>query len=259
MSFHPIRGLRQKLHNDELTIGMMLRSASGELAEIAGFRGLEFLVVDMEHGFPDLTDVRDVVRAADAAEVPVIVRTYSSEPALICRIMDTGALGVMIPHVRTREDAEKAVRAVKYFPDGDRGICPKVRANEYGYGDRVEYCRVANEETIVVVLVEDEDALDNVEAIASTPGVDILWPGMVDLAQGMGLAVDDPAITSATERCIEVARAHGVASYVGLPVNDGHVALQRWWAHGVRNFSWTDSTVFGEAITSLLNGAKAAV
>jgi 2-keto-3-deoxy-L-rhamnonate aldolase RhmA len=150
-----------------------------------------------------ITETAPLIRAADAAGIPSLVRIDCSNPDNVLHVLDYGAIGVQAPHIRTRQDAEAVVRAVKYHPEGQRGMCPQVRAAGYGgWRDWAEYWPIANEETMVIAVIEDPEGMENIEAIAQVPGIDVIWVGIGDLGQAMGIGgkLDHPLLIDAQRR-----------------------------------------------------------
>ena len=124
---NPPRRIRGKFDTGEPVFGAAIQLYSPEVVEIAGYRGLDFVWLDAEHGTMDVRDIADLVRAADAAGIDAIVRVPDGTPSFILRVLDSGAAGVVVPHMRTSEDAAAVVAACKYAPEGNRGACPTTR------------------------------------------------------------------------------------------------------------------------------------
>jgi 2-keto-3-deoxy-L-rhamnonate aldolase RhmA len=183
-------------------IGHLLRAA-----------GCDFVLFDMEHsGFGHET-VKSAVRYFEAAGVPVVVRAPSREPHHVARTLDMGAEGIMVPMVGTAEDARRLVAAVKYAPDGERGVALGIAHDAYEPGEVMAKLAAANARTTVFALIETAEGIDNVEAIAAVPGLDCLWVGHFDLTASMGIPGEfgDPRFTGALARVHAAARANGLA------------------------------------------------
>jgi len=181
-----------------------------------------------------------------------LVRLQANDRSLILRALDLGAQGVVIPHVSTRADAELAVRAAKYGSQG-RGACPLVRANSYGLGNWSEYESAANENTMVIVLIEDLEGAANVEDILSVKGVDVVYLGPFDMSVGAGHKgnVSHPEIQEALDRVLCACRERKVPAMHSL-INGPQVEM--WAEKGVRLFVQTaDSFVFARASRELLD------
>jgi 4-hydroxy-2-oxoheptanedioate aldolase len=268
MPFHPPRGFRASLLEGAAKVGLMIGTGSAQLVELAAVAGLDYAFIDCEHGDGDIGDVLQMIRAADAFGVPVIVRVPSNDPSAIQRVLDYGAIGICVPHVRTREDAERAVRYAKYAPQGVRAMSPFVRSAGYTVTGWPETWRVANEETLVIAIVEDREAVESVEAIAAVPGVDVIWIGVGDLSQDMGVAGEAgfrPAVGPAVARGLKAARANGKASLTSV-IASAHVAaaerlehFTRAYRDGHRLFFLTDSDLVGGGLAEIGRVIKASL
>jgi 4-hydroxy-2-oxoheptanedioate aldolase len=177
--------LKKKLSSGRNVNGCIIQGALPALAEIAGLTGFDFIFIDAEHGPLSEGDCEALIRAAEVVGVIPLVRVRENNAELILRYMDVGAMGIIIPGVRTREDAEAAVRAVKYYPRGDRGLSA-TRSSSYGQVSMKDYVAYANEQTMVIAVAENIDAVDNIEEILAVDGLDAAIVGTTDLAQSLG-------------------------------------------------------------------------
>ena len=186
----PHRRIRNKLEAGERAFGVTLQLPTSDIAEIAGYAGLDFVWVDAEHGTMDLGDINRIVRAADASGIDAIVRVPDHSASFIQRVLDTGAAGIMAPHVRTVAEGAAIVAAAKFGPAGIRGACPSTRAVGHLSLDWPAHYRRANADVLVFGLIEDPEGVQNLEAIAAESGLDGLVFGAFDLAQAAGLDGD---------------------------------------------------------------------
>jgi 4-hydroxy-2-oxoheptanedioate aldolase len=162
-----------------------LRFHAPRLVEMLARSGADQIFLDAEHGPLSEAECEEMVRAADLYDVPVVIRVPVNAPEVILRYLDIGTSAIMVPHVVTRADAERAVRAVKYPPEGTRSFAPGRGGDLLRLGP-AEYVRRANDETLVYALFEDVAGIDEVEAICQVPGLDGLAVGAYDLAASMG-------------------------------------------------------------------------
>ncbi len=211
--FHPHSGFRREVLAGEIKIGMTCLTGAASVVEIIGIQGFDYVVIDTEHsdavGIPE---TQALIRAANAAGIPALVRVDCANQDNVLHVLDYGAIGVQAPHIRTRADAEAVVRAVKYYPEGTRGMCPHIRAAGYGgFRDWAEYWPVANQETLIIAVIEEPEGMDNIEEIANVPGVDVLWVGVGDLGQAMGIGgrLDHPRLIEAQRKGAEAAGKAG--------------------------------------------------
>jgi 2-dehydro-3-deoxyglucarate aldolase/4-hydroxy-2-oxoheptanedioate aldolase len=165
--------------------------ASPFAAEILAEAGFDWLLVDMEHGPGDILNLIAQLQATKGSGASVLVRAPWNDFVTIKRILDTGVHGVLVPYVNTREEAEAAVRACRYPPEGIRGVAGSPRAQ--GYGQRVQdYLQKANDEILLITAVETPVAVANLDEILAVGGVDGIFIGPMDLASNMGY-LGDPA------------------------------------------------------------------
>jgi 4-hydroxy-2-oxoheptanedioate aldolase len=219
---------------------------SGGLVELLGRLGFDVIFLDCEHGPAGWDQVEDMVRAAELCDVTPIVRVQSHDHSTITRALDRGAGGVQVPHVNTKAEAEAIVRHAKYHPLGHRGYA----GGRAAFGEKpADYTRRANEETMVVVMLEEVEALRNLDAILTVPHIDVFFVAPGDLAQSMGHPgqMDHPdvqrAIDDAVRRIRGAGKAPGVLStpatvhrYLDLGALFLYVSLQSLLGAGTREF-----------------------
>ena len=246
--------MKQKLARDEVVLSMIVRLTRGiEIAAIAQTAGFDSLYVDMEHNSFTLDATGQICMACQATGIPALVRVPSLSPEVIARTLDAGALGIIAPHVHTAQEAEAVVRAAKFAPLGERslpGAMPQLRFRSF---PAPETMAAMNDATAVVIMMESREALENVEAIAAVPGVDLLLVGTNDLCRSLGIAgqYDHPLVIEAFARTIEACRRHG--TYVGIGgLGSRPDLMQRIVGMGARFVS------LGNDLTFLLNGCAAA-
>jgi len=181
-------------------------------AEVMAHQGFDSLTVDMQHGVVDYQVAVTMLQAVATTGVIPLARVPWNDPAFVMKILDAGAYGVICPMVNTREQAEALVAACRYPPRGHRSWGP-VRASLYAgpdYGDR------ANDELIVMPMIETAEALKNLDEILSVPGVDAVYVGPSDLSLALGLRPrldqTDPPVVEAQEKIAAACRRHGVVA-----------------------------------------------
>jgi len=206
-------------------VGHWLSLASPPVVEIMVAAGMDWLMIDTEHSPAEAETVEDMIRAMKGTTVVPLVRVAGNDPVLIKKALDRGALGVLVPLVSTPEQAAAAVAASRYPPEGIRGVAG-TRASRYG-ADLPRYFAGWNERVLVAIQIETRAALENVEAIAATPGVDVLFVGPNDLSAGLGCfrQFDHPAFVQAVARVLRAARAAGRAA--GYMTSGAPEALER--------------------------------
>src|SRR5215471_20578270 len=162
--------------------------ADPQIVEIIGHAGFDAAFIDMEHTSFDLRDVQLMVMAAQRVGITPIVRTPGFDPAFVLRLLDMGVQGIQLPHISDARAAREAVRAVRYAPQGDRGMAGASRASDFGKVPLAQHIAESNREITLAVMVEDLPALDEIDAIASTEGIDIVAVGPSDMSRALGVS-----------------------------------------------------------------------
>jgi len=180
--------LKARLLAGKPSSGHFISVPSPAVVEFIGLLGFDFVIIDCEHGIAGYETAENMIRAAELANATPMVRIGLNMQQHIQRFLDAGAQGVQIPLVNTGAQARSVVDAVKYPPQGKRGLAG-TRATGYGqaHGSLGEYVEVANRETLVCVQIETEEAIENADDIVATEGVDIVFLGPNDLSQVFGL------------------------------------------------------------------------
>jgi 4-hydroxy-2-oxoheptanedioate aldolase len=197
-----------------------LNLADPRVAEIAARSGFDCIWVDMEHVPNTLRDIEDQVRAAKMYDVDAIVRVKRGSYSDLVHPLEMDAAGVMVPHVMSAADARAVAWQTRFHPVGRRALDGGNADGGYCAIDIQQYTRQANEQRLVIVQIEDPEPMAELDAIAATPGIDMLFFGPGDFSQGIGATGkwDDPRIAEARKRIAAVARAHGkFAGTVGGP------------------------------------------
>ena len=205
--------LKARFASGGAAVGVIAPNRDPVLAETIGLLGFDFYMIDGEHGALAASDAEQLVRACECVGVPPLARVRSLDPKLILQFLDAGVVGVMMPGICRRDEAEALVQAVKYPPVGMRGLGP-VRAAKYMLGGMVqaEYVARANAQTLVLPQIEDIAAVDAIDSILLAHGIDGVVIGPRDLAMSMGF-VDGPKhpeVDAAIERVTAAVRRAGL-------------------------------------------------
>ncbi|MCG6924680.1 MAG: 2,4-dihydroxyhept-2-ene-1,7-dioic acid aldolase [Acidobacteria bacterium] len=183
-------------------------------AEVMAHQGFDSLVIDMQHGLVDYQAAVTMLQAISTTPVVPLVRVPWNDPAHLMKVLDAGAYGVICPMINTRDQAEALVRACRYAPRGVRSFGP-TRAHLYG-GD--DYAERANDEILVMPMIETVEALENLDEILATPGVDAAYVGPADLSLSMGKEprVDhtDPQLVEVQRTIVAACQRHGVVAAI---------------------------------------------
>jgi len=204
--------LKQKLKNNELTLGSWVTIGHPAIVDIMASAGFEWLVVDIEHTSIDLTTAHNLISTIQANGMKALVRVSKNEEVIIKRILDMGADGIVVPMVKSKADALEAIDYAKYPPIGKRGV-GLFRAQKYGLGFE-QYKQWVDEELVIIAQIEHIEAVDNIEEIITTEGIDGVIIGPYDLSGSMGKpgAYHLPEVKDAIAKVLDVCKAHDFPS-----------------------------------------------
>ncbi|MFM9106708.1 MAG: HpcH/HpaI aldolase family protein [Chloroflexota bacterium] len=190
---------------------MVFEFASTGIGRLAAGAGAEFVIYDMEHTGWSIETIRGLMATTRAADTIPMVRVPATEYHLLSRPLDVGAMGLMVPMVETVEQAKLIAESGKYPPAGRRGAAFGVAHDDYAGGDIAEKMRSANEEILLIAQIETAKGVENVDAIAALPGIDVLWIGHFDLSNSLGVPAQfsHPTYTAAVDKVLAACRKHG--------------------------------------------------
>jgi 4-hydroxy-2-oxoheptanedioate aldolase len=192
------------------------------LAEIVAHAGFDWLLIDAEHGPAGIETVHAMIRATSGTQATPTVRIATNLGWRAKRVLDVGALGVMVPGVNSAEEALAAARAVRYPPEGTRGVGPTFAALRWGLSGE-DYMRNADREVMAILQIETVEAVDRIDEILAVPGVDLPLIGPYDLSASMGLLgqVDHPRVQEAIGRVLAATRKAGLpAGIFGMSADE---------------------------------------
>jgi 2-keto-3-deoxy-L-rhamnonate aldolase RhmA len=226
--------LKKALLEGRAVVGATVTVPNVDTALTLANAGFDFLWIEMEHGPMTLESLRAILLATRGARAVPITRVPANELWLAKRVLDEGSLGVVFPFTSTRELAERAVASCRYPPLGDRGFGPGLAMSLYGMGGP-DYVKFANENVLVVVIIERKEAVENIESIASVPGIGVLFVGVNDLSFSLGVGgrTTDPLVEQALAKVLDAGRRHGVP--VGYP-SGNPTEINKRIAQGFRFF-----------------------
>lgn len=223
---------KAKIKAGEAVFGCFVRYPSASLVEVLGYTPWDFVVFDCEHGVMGPAEVEHMTRAAEGRDVTPIVRVTTNQPHIILRFMDVGPQGLHVPWVNSPEEAEQVVRSVKYHPRGIRGLAG-VRAADYAQSPLGDYVQKANAETLVIIHIETQQAVECLPEIAAIDGIDVIFIGPTDLSQSYGVPGQPghPSVQAAIDRITEVVLKSDKTLGIMVP---NVQAAQQWRERGAR-------------------------
>lgn len=207
--------VKQKLQAGEIANVLSGHSISSDSIDFCGQLGFDGFWIEGEHGAVTWDQISDMSRACDLWNMTSVMRVHQHEPGVITRALDRGVNGIVVPHVNTKAQAEQIVKATRFAPIGQRGMFSGGRR---GYGDP-NYIQNANEDVLLVVLIEEAEAIRNLAEIISVEHIDVFFVAPSDLAQSLGLIGQPyhPEVQAVVQRAIQQITAAGkVAGTIGL-------------------------------------------
>ena len=247
MDFNNAERFREKIRSGQLCIGSDITFYDPAISELFGDVGYDFIWIDMEHNPLTLPDVTRHIMAVRGTSAAAFVRVPWNDPVLIKPVLELAPAGVIVPMIRSADEASLAVRSCKYPPKGIRGFGPR-RANQYGLVKFESYLKMADHQTMVFIQIEHADAVRDLDAILNTPDLDGIAIGPMDLSASLGCTgqFDHPDFTRAvdviTEKVRETDLFFGISTgYLGEGVKD-------WLNRGIQWISY--STDLNNLLTS---------
>lgn len=243
--------LKQKLKNNELTIGSWIMMGSPISVEVMALAGFEWLVVDIEHTSIDLETAQTLITTIQANGIKALVRISKNEEVIIKRILDMGADGIIVPMVCTKEEALQAVEYAKYPPIGKRGV-GLYRAQKYGTKFE-EYKKWVNEELVIIAQIEHIDAVNNIDDILAVEGIDGTIIGPYDLSGSMGFPgeFEREDVKEAVQKVLDRCKEHGIPSGFHVVDTEPEKLNQKieqgctFLAYGIDYFFMRDAAING--------------
>jgi 2-dehydro-3-deoxyglucarate aldolase/4-hydroxy-2-oxoheptanedioate aldolase len=254
----PTNSVKQQLAEGKVPVGHMIWEfkTRGVATLIAG-AGCDFVLLDMEHSSFSSDSVADLLAWMRGVNLPAFVRVPDLEYHFVARCLDAGALGIMVPDVKSVDMARKAVDFVRYPPAGHRGL--GLGHAHTGYtppSNPGAFLEEANRAMFVICQMESQPGIDSADAIAAIDGVDCLWVGHNDLTANLGIPgqFDNPIYTKAIDAVVAACRKHGKAA----GFQPGNAQQARWaLSQGFNIISWNaDSSLYKRALTDGVNEVR---
>jgi len=244
---------REKLKTQ--AVGIFSKTCDPAFIEVMGYAGMDYVIIDLEHGPNTIQTAQNLIRAAQIAEIFPIIRVKEGCESVMCEALDIGVGGIQVPQITNKSEAEAVINRVRFHPEGQRGVCRFVRAADYSAKDRFEYFADANK-SVIILQIEGEDGIQNIDEILSVKGIDVIFVGPYDLSQSLGLTgqVNHPAVE---EKMLEIVKKCGeknitVGTFADTPAN-----AEKWRKNGVKYISYSvDVGIFYNAVCDLVKILK---
>lgn len=247
--------LKKRLKNGENIFGTFVTVDSAIMIEAASLGGMDFVIIDMEHGPLEIRDIERLIPSAMNANITPIVRVGKNDEWMILRALDIGATGVQVPQINCRADGEAVIRAAKYTPLGERGISTITRAGKLNTRGQ-DYFKPANEETLIIVHLEGTEGVKNLDDILLVESIDVIFIGPYDLSQSLGLPgqTDHPKVTETIQNCTKKILASGKVA--GAFAKDIPTA-NRWLDLGIQYIAVSvDALVYKTACEEIIKSIR---
>jgi len=204
--------LKENLANGKMQVGLWMGFGSATVAELASSAGFDWCLIDAEHNPNSDKSAMSQLQAMNGAPAQAVMRVTSGQDWLLKRALDIGVQSLLVPLIDTAEEAAEMARAVRYPPEGNRGM-GAIQARATGYGADSDYVASANDQICLMVQAESRKAIENIDAIAATEGVDVVFIGPADLSADMGYPgqPDAPEVVTAIEYAVSRILAAGKA------------------------------------------------
>ncbi len=195
----------EKMKNGKTVFGTWCMLPSSVVVDVIAQTGVDFVIMDLEHGSLSWETAEDMVRAAQLHQCQAIIRIGDDQENTILHALETGAEAIMVPHVSTASAAERIVDAARYSPKGKRGLSPYTRCHGYTHQNLGASMEHHSSKTLIGVLVEGKEGINNLSEIAKVKGIDLIYLGMYDISQSVGLAgqLEHPKVLEQLDICLD--------------------------------------------------------
>ena len=204
-----MKSIKSRMQNGESVFGTWCMLPSSFVVDVIARTGVDFVVLDMEHGTLSLETAEEMVRAAQLHNCQSIIRVGDDHENTILHALETGCEAIMVPHVSTVKVAEKIVNAALYSPKGSRGLSPYTRCHNYTHMGLEKSMLRHAEDTMVGILVEGKEGIENLSQIVQVEGIDLIYLGMYDISQSVGLPgqLEHPEVMLQLKKCLNVIKS----------------------------------------------------
>jgi 4-hydroxy-2-oxoheptanedioate aldolase len=207
----PVNRVKERLEAGETVFGTWLQSASPTVANILAHSGMDFVTVDMEHGPASFSEAEAIMYAVEAGGSTPMIRLGDGSAPNVLKACDVGCQGILVAHVQTAAEAAGIVSAMRFHPDGERGMAPFTRLHDWSSEGLAQKLADANRWQLAGILVEDSVGLQNLDEILEIPGLDLVYLGIYDISQVVGFPgqVDHPVVLETVSSAVERINAAG--------------------------------------------------
>jgi 4-hydroxy-2-oxoheptanedioate aldolase len=253
-----INHLKKKLKAGRQVLGTWCVVDSPMVADIIATAGLDFVIIDAEHGPISYETAQRMVMACESHDISPVMRVGKIDEVSISRALDIGIHGLQIPHISTAENAKKFVKFAKYSPIGVRGFSPYTKAGLYDVTTSAKLPKIANDNVLLIANIEGKEGIKNIEAISKVEHIDVLFIGLFDLSNSLGIPgdVENPKVIEELKKTIKIVKKSG--KKIGSIATNKKM-LEQFIRFGVDYITYSvDSGVIKEAYTEVVGVFKRA-
>lgn len=244
--------VKTALEKGENTVGTWSVIPSSTSAEIMGKAGLDFMILDLEHGPLNLETAQDMIRALEGSGCAPLIRVPTNQEWWILRALETGCAGVAVPQITSVEAAKEAVNAVRYHPEGQRGFSPYTRSAGFTAENSEEIAERANNATVCMLMIEGKEGIDDLDEIIQLDGIDAIYIGTYDLSQSLGYPGEPthPEVIEYVEGIVDQIREQDTA--VGC-LAESKDELKKWHEIGIQLVAYkADCAILHDSVESIV-------
>jgi 4-hydroxy-2-oxoheptanedioate aldolase len=248
--------MKHRIRNGEVAYGVLVALPSPMLIEMSALAGFDFVIIDQEHGALSPETLENMVRAAEATGISSLVRIRDSQSESILAALDRGAQGVVVPHMKNAEQASEVTRACRFHPRGNRGMAAAGRSSGFGTVPPSEFFAVANDETFLMPMIEDQEGVDKIDQILAIEGIDAILAGTGDLAQAYGVP-GQPSHPRIQEIVAKIFAASQKANVPFCAIVKDSAGTREWKDRGAKCFlTGDDQRIIFSAFKNLISSIK---
>ncbi len=250
--------LKNKLKSGEVVLGTWTVISSPTLTEIMGSSGLDFIIIDHEHGPFDFDTSENMIRAAENVGCTPLIRVPENNQSYILRALEIGSHGILVPQIENKREAISAVNSIYYSPKGNRGVSAFTRASNYNAMGVKGRNTAVNDKILSILLVESSEAIANIEEIIEIDGIDVIYIGTYDLSHSLGTPDDiySNKVIGALEKTVKIIRNKGLACGV---LAQSEEDVTRWSGMGFQFIPYiAECGIIKEAFESKFSNLRSA-
>jgi 4-hydroxy-2-oxoheptanedioate aldolase len=248
--------LRERFFSDETLYGLLVKMPSSAIVEMGAKTGFDLVVIDCEHGAGETSELEHHIRAADSCGIPTLIRVGSQSEIEVLRALDAGGSGIIVPHVISAKQATKMVESVYYPPIGKRGLATSTRAGCHTLISVEEHINKTMRNITVILQIEDKEALEVLDSIASVQNVDMLFIGVNDLSLSLGYPgqYNHPVVIKAVEKIVETTKEY---DHLQLGVIAQNVEEAKVWRdRGAKLIIFPSTYLFAQKLFQVVETVK---